>query len=164
VPYQHCDRVKDTNCVDIPRQECIDVPYEDCHDVQRERCVQESFQDCQDYPRQECKFVHQKVPRQTAKQVPIRVCDNGGREQFSGNGQQYSGNGQFDGTSLFDIRREDNIDYDAEEIDLDQTRENIDPGFLQPPIAQTKLEGTNFPKEPDNFQEDDELEFVFGDK
>jgi hypothetical protein len=50
--------------------------------------------------------------------------------------------------------------------DLDQTRENIDPGFLQPPIdiAQTKLEGTNFPKEPDNFQEDDELEFVFGDK
>lgn len=158
VPYQHCDRVKDTNCRDVPKQECNDEPYQDCQNVQRERCEKESWQDCQDYPRQECKDVHQKVPTQVAKQVPIRVCGQG-------NQNQYNSNGQFDGTSLFDIRSDDNSDAiiitnnnDAEEFDYDQKRENIDPGFFQQP------DDTTFGKEPKKAKKGDDVAFVFGDK
>ena len=76
VPYQHCDRVKDTTCLDVPQEKCEDEPYEDCQDVQKQRCEPESWEDCQDYPKQVCKDIHAKVPRQSTKTIPIRVCGN----------------------------------------------------------------------------------------
>ena len=151
MPYQHCDRVKDTTCRDVPRQECNDEPYQDCRDVQRERCVPESWQDCQDYPRQECKDIHQKVPKQVAVQVPIRVC---------GQSNQYDAGGQFDGTSLFDIRSDNDPENDAEEFDYNKQQENIDPGLVQ----QTNIIETKLPTGTKKAEEDDEIAFVFGDK
>jgi hypothetical protein len=74
VPYQHCDRVKDTQCHLVPRKECKDIPYQDCRDVVIEVCNPESYQDCQDYPRRKCRDVHEKKPQQVTVQVPIRDC------------------------------------------------------------------------------------------
>jgi len=135
VPYQHCDRVKDTNCYDVPKQECNNEPWQDCHDVQRERCHQESWQDCQDYPREKCNDVHEKVPTQVAKQVPVRVCDGHG------------------GGGLFDIR--EGLEEPEKDVEqFDQTREHVDSGLLQTklPVGQKKAET------------DDKVSFTFADK
>lgn len=155
VPYQKCDRVKDTNCIDVPKQQCNDVPYEDCHDVQRQKCVQESWQDCQDIPRQECKNVHSKVPRQVAKQIPVRVCGDR-RETYN------DANGQFDAESVFDIRSDDNHDpeEDVETFQFGQQKEKIDPGLFQQKVESVPIKKKSSKDDDD----DDKVAFVFGDK
>ena len=158
VPYEHCDRVKDTNCYQVPKQECKDVPYQDCYDVPKEKCVQESYQDCQDYPRQECKDVHSKVPKQVAKQIPIRVC--GDRREL------YNAEPSFDGSGIFDVRSdgdEHDPEDDVETIAFGQQKEKIDPGLFSQQTEDTisiiKKGNANVAS-----NEDDEVGFVFSDK
>merc|ERR1711881_478818 len=136
--YEHCDRVKDTNCFQVPKQDCNDVP--------KEKCVQESWQDCQDYPRQECKDIHSKVPRQVAKQIPIRVC--GDRREL------YNAEPSFDGSGVFDVRSdgdEHDPEDDVETIAFGQQTEDT--------ISIIKKGNANVAN-----KEDDVVGFVFSDK
>merc|ERR1712073_115276 len=110
--------------------------YQDCYDVPKEKCVQESWQDCQDYPRQECKDVHSKVPKQVAKQIPIRVC--GDRREL------YNAEPSFDGSGIFDVRS------DGDEHDPEDDVETI--SFIKKGNANVAS------------NEDDEVGFVFSDK
>merc|ERR1712001_443768 len=126
VPYEHCDRVKDTNC----------------------------FQD----PKQECKDIHSKVPRQVAKQIPIRVC--GDRREL------YNAEPSFDGSGVFDVRSdgdEHDPEDDVETIAFGQQKEKIDPGLFSQQTEDTisiiKKGNANVAN-----KEDDVVGFVFSDK
>jgi len=86
-----CQDILETNCSPItktrvnkvPYNECIQVPYEKCNQVQenvcndipKEKCNLEPKEECRNIPKQECKIEHKLVPKQIARQIQIRVCD-----------------------------------------------------------------------------------------
>merc|ERR1712158_174772 len=152
---QECKDTWRNECTTKYREECNDVPYQDCYDVPKEKCVQESWQDCQDYPRQECKDVHSKVPRQVAKQIPIRVC--GDRREL------YNAEPSFDGSGVFDVRSdgdEHDPEDDVETIAFGQQKEKIDPGLF----SQQTEDTISIIKKGNANNEDDVVGFVFSDK
>jgi hypothetical protein len=155
VPYQDCNRVKDTNCFDVPQQECNNEPWEDCRNVQKENCNNVPWQDCQDYPREKCRDVHTKVPKQVAVQVPVRVCGN----RASGGNHQSA-----DGSGVFDVRQDQTQqkgefeeDYSSSEEDYsdESDAENIDVGLFGQ---------SNLPTGTKKATDASEVSFAFGDK
>merc|ERR1712141_612058 len=101
--------------------------------------------DCQDYPRQECKDVHSKVPKQVAKQIPIRVC--GDRREL------YNAEPSFDGSGIFDVRS------DGDDHDPEDDVEKIDPGLF----SQQTEDTISIIKKGNTNNEDDVVGFAFSD-
>ena len=71
----HINKIPYQECIKVPFEKCVKVEENVCHDVTRERCEQEPFEECINVPREECKIVHKITPKQIAKQIPVRICD-----------------------------------------------------------------------------------------
>jgi len=79
-----CNPITKEKVNQIPYQECIQVPFETCiqveetvcNDFPREKCNPEPFEECRNVPRQRCITEHRLIPKQVARQIQVRVCDN----------------------------------------------------------------------------------------
>ena len=68
IPYQEC--------IQVPFETCIQVEETVCNDFPREKCNPEPFEECRNVPRQRCITEHRLIPKQVARQIQVRVCDN----------------------------------------------------------------------------------------
>ena len=83
-----CSPVTKVKVHQVPYQECIQVPFENCvqveetvcNDVPREKCNPEPFEECRNIPRQRCETEHKLIPKQVARQIQVRVCDDNERD------------------------------------------------------------------------------------
>ena len=71
VPYQEC--------IQVPFENCVQVEETICNDIQGEKCNPEPFEECRNVPRQRCEIEHKLIPKQVARQIQVRVCDNNER-------------------------------------------------------------------------------------
>jgi len=72
VPYQEC--------IQVPFENCVQVEETICNDIQGEKCNPEPFEECRNVPRQRCEIEHKLIPKQVARQIQVRVCDNNERD------------------------------------------------------------------------------------
>ena len=105
-----------TECKQVPFQQCNGVMEKICYQVRREKCKDEPWEECKNIPRQECKNEHKITPKQVAKQVAVRLCDDGFSNDVVPKDKDTAKNEKEDtNNEQYIPENEDDVDYEDDD-------------------------------------------------